>query len=159
MMSHLHTQYLQQAIELACKSVNTRKGGPYGAVIVKDGKIIAASGNCVTVNNDPTAHAEIMAIRQACKALNTFQLKNCTLYSSCEPCPMCLGAIYWARLKNVYFACNRDNAAKAGCDDSFIYDEIRVDTEKRHIPMHHLSLTNAEQPFLEWNRQKTKILY
>ncbi len=155
----MHKQYLQQAIDLANQNVANLQGGPYGAVIVKGEKIIAASGNCVTTNRDPTAHAEIMAIRQACTVLDDFQLKDCTLYSSCEPCPMCLGAIYWARLKTVYFACTRHDAAKAGFDDSFIYDEIKLDTNKRHIPMHHLKTENSEVPFLEWNRQNNKVTY
>jgi len=155
----MHHQYLQQAIDLASQNVSSQQGGPYGAVIVKDEKIIAASGNCVTINKDPTAHAEIMAIRQACIALDDFQLRGCILYTSCEPCPMCLGAIYWARLQQVYFACNRHDAAKAGFDDSFIYDEIQLDTEKRHIPMHQLNLATAEKPFIDWNSEKKKVLY
>ncbi len=155
----MHKQYLQQAVDLANQNVINQQGGPYGAIIVKDQQIIAVNGNCVTINNDPTAHAEIMAIRQACKILDDFQLKNCTLYTSCEPCPMCLGAIYWARLKKVYFACNRQDAAKAGFDDSFIYDEIKLNPHKRYIPMHHLSIENAEKPFLEWTRKVKKQIY
>jgi len=155
----MHKHYLQQAIDLACQNVSNQQGGPYGAVIVQNGQIISASGNCVTVNKDPTAHAEIVAIRQACTALNTFQLNDCTLYTSCEPCPMCLGAIYWARLEKVFFACNRQDAAKAGFDDSFIYDELSLDIEQRHIPMRQLVLINAEKPFLDWNRQNNKVLY
>jgi len=155
----MHKQYLQQAIDLASQNVNNQHGGPYGAVIVKGGQVIAASGNRVTINNDPTAHAEIMAIRLACSALDSFQLKDCTLYTSCEPCPMCLGAIYWARLEKVFFACNRQDAAKAGFDDSYIYDEILLEGEKRHIPMRQLSLANADAPFINWNIQNNKILY
>jgi len=155
----MHKQYLQQAIDLANQNVTSLQGGPYGAVIVKGEKIIAASGNCVTINKDPTAHAEIMAIRQACIALDDFQLRDCTLYSSCEPCPMCLGAIYWARLKSVYFACTRHDAAKAGFDDSFIYDEIKLNANNRHIPMHHVKTLDSEEPFLEWNRQNNKVTY
>ena len=155
----MHKHFLQQAIDLASKNVTAHQGGPYGALIVKEGRIISASGNCVTKDNDPTAHAEVMAIRQACSALKSFQLDDCILYSSCEPCPMCLGAIYWARVNQVFFACNRFDAKKAGFDDSFIYDEIRLEVEKRHIPMQQLEITNAEKPFLEWNRQKKKIIY
>ncbi len=155
----MHKHYLQQAVDLASNNVTNQNGGPYGAVIVKNGEIIAASGNCVTLNTDPTAHAEITAIRQACKRLNDFQLKDCILYSSCEPCPMCLGAIYWARLEQVYFACNRHDAAKAGFDDSFIYDEIVLQAEKRQIPMRQLNITNAEKPFLDWNKQNNKVPY
>lgn len=154
----MHEQFLQQAIELASKNV-INNGGPYGAIVVKQGKIIASSGNRVTENNDPTAHAEIMAIRLACNRLNDFSLSNCILYSSCEPCPMCLGAIYWARMKTVYFACNRFDAAKAGFDDSFIYEEIAISPEKRQIAMVHLKLDNAQKPFLSWNSQKSKIPY
>jgi len=158
-MSLAHKHYLQQAIDLASQNVSSLQGGPYGAVIVKDARVIAASGNCVTINKDPTAHAEIMAIRQACIALDNFQLKGCTLYTSCEPCPMCLGAIYWARLEKVYFACNRQQAAKAGFDDGFIYDEISKDIDQRQIPMRQIDLTNAEKPFLDWNRQNNKVCY
>ncbi len=155
----MHKQFLEQAIALASRNVTNQQGGPYGAVIVKEGKVIAASGNCVTLNKDPTAHAEITAIRQACITLNDFQLKDCILYSSCEPCPMCLGAIYWARLKQVYFACNRQDAAKAGFDDSFIYEEIVLPAENRHIPMHQLNVANAEKPFIDWNKQGNKVSY
>ncbi len=154
-----HEQYLQQAVKLASDNVTSSNGGPYGAVIVKEGEIIAGSGNCVTINNDPTAHAEIMAIRQACTILNDFQLTDCILYTSCEPCPMCLGAIYWARVRHIYYACNRLDAAKAGFDDSFIYDEFSLDVDKRQIPMQQLELANAEQPFQDWNKQNNKILY
>lgn len=155
----MHKQFLQQAIELASNNVSNHFGGPYGAVIVKNGEVIAASGNCVTINKDPTAHAEIMAIRQACNELDNFQLKGCILYSSCEPCPMCLGAIYWARLRQVYFACNRQDAAKAGFDDSFIYNEIQMQADKRHIPMRQINVDNAGKPFFDWNSQKNKVLY
>jgi guanine deaminase len=150
----MHKEFLQQAIELACSNVTSNNGGPYGAIIVKNGGIVAASGNCVTANIDPTAHAEVMAIRHACQALNDFKLSNCILYTSCEPCPMCLGAIYWARLEKVYFACNRKDAANAGFDDSFIYDEIPLPPEKRHIAMLHLAVSDAQKPFTAWNTQE-----
>lgn len=155
----MHTQFLQLAIDLAAESVKTAKGGPYGAVIVKNGEVIAGSGNCVTSNLDPTAHAEIMAIRLACEKLGDFQLTGCTLYTSCEPCPMCLGAIYWARLEQVFFACNRHDAAAAGFDDSFIYDEILISPPERKIPMQHLVLDNEMLPFQLWAQQEVKILY
>lgn len=155
----MHEKYLTQAIELACHNVNTAEGGPYGALIVKDNQVIAQSGNCVTTNNDPTAHAEIMAIRLACQKLNDFQLTDCILYSSCEPCPMCLGAIYWARLERVFFACNRFDAATAGFDDSFIYNEIIRPPLEREIPMQHLKLEIAKKPFQLWEQQENKILY
>lgn len=155
----MHRQFLQLAIDLAGENVKSGKGGPYGAVIVRDGEIIARSGNCVTCNLDPTAHAEVMAIRLACEKLRDFQLTGCTLYTSCEPCPMCLGAIYWARLERVFFACNRDDAAAAGFDDSFIYDEILVSPPQRKIPMQHVDLENALLPFQLWAQQAVKTLY
>ena len=155
----MHKEFLQQAIDLAVENAESGQGGPYGAVIVKDGQLIAASGNKVTSNIDPTAHAEVMAIRLACKKLNNFQLPGCILYSSCEPCPMCLGAIYWARLEKVYFACSRHDAAAANFDDSFIYDEISVPPHERSIPMLHVNLPNAVQPFNVWAEKNDKVLY
>ena len=155
----MHTQFLQQAIDLASENVIYQNGGPYGAIIVKQGEVIAASGNRVTADVDPTAHAEIMAIRLACKALNDFRLTGCTLYTSCEPCPMCLGAIYWARLDKVFFACNRVDAAEAGFDDSFIYDEIPLQPEKRQISMLHIALADAKKPFIAWSVQEDKTKY
>jgi len=155
----MHEFFLQQAIDLAQKNVQTDQGGPFGAIICQNQQIISACTNRVTVNNDPTAHAEILAIREACKQLNTFQLADCILYSSCEPCPMCLGAIYWARLKQVFFACNRLDAAQAGFDDSFIYDEIAVTPEKRTINMQHIEVNTALQPFIAWQEQEDKIRY
>lgn len=155
----MHEQFLKQTIDIALDNISNNNGGPYGAIIVKQGTVIAASGNRVTANLDPTAHAEVMAIRLACTALNDFKLTDCILYTSCEPCPMCLGAIYWSRLKKVYFACNRQDAAQAGFDDSFIYDEIPLSPENRHIAMLHLDLADAQKPFLNWNKQKDKKLY
>ena len=153
-----HAEFLQYAVDLAKQNVDDG-GGPFGAIVVKDRHIIASSGNRVTPNLDPTAHAEIMAIRQACQALGDFQLTDCTLYTSCEPCPMCLGAIYWARLKEVYYACNRLDAAAAGFDDSFIYDEIPKPPGRRNIAMHYLELAEASSPFLAWNRLESKVRY
>lgn len=155
----MHNFFLQQAIDLALENASSGQGGPYGALIVKDNKLIASSGNMVTSTLDPTAHAEVMAIRQACKKLNDFQLLDCILYTSCEPCPMCLGAIYWARLKKVYFACSRHDAAAAKFDDSFIYDEISVLPSERTIPMLHLNLPNALQPFNVWTEMTDKVTY
>mgnify|MGYP000438573423 CR=1 FL=1 len=155
----MHKDFMQQAINLATDNVQNHNGGPYGAVIVKQGKVIAQSGNRVTANLDPTAHAEVMAIRQACQELNTFKLEDCTLYTSCEPCPMCLGAIYWAHLECVYYACNRMDAAKAGFDDSFIYDEILLPPEKRKIAMLPLEMTDAKNPFLMWKTQEDSTAY
>ena len=154
----MHAAFLQQAVDLACKNV-ANGGGPFGALVVKDQVVIAGSGNRVTPNLDPTAHAEVMAIRLACQALSDFQLTDCTLYTSCEPCPMCLGAIYWARLKDVYFACNRFDAATAGFDDGFIYDEIPKQPAQRRIAMQYLELPAAGAPFQIWNRLEGKILY
>lgn len=154
----MHREFLQQAIDLACQNV-VNGGGPFGALVVKDQIVIASSGNRVTPNLDPTAHAEIMAIRLACQYLTDFQLTDCTLYTSCEPCPMCLGAIYWARLKEVYFACNRFDAAAAGFDDSFIYDEIPKQPAQRRIAMQYLNLPEAGSPFQTWNQLAGKIRY
>ena len=152
-------EFLRQAVDLAVENARSGQGGPYGAVIVKEGRVIASSGNMVTSNIDPTAHAEVMAIRLACQKLNDFKLPGCILYSSCEPCPMCLGAIYWARLEKVYFACSRHDAAAANFDDSFIYDEIAVLPHQRHIAMLHLNLPNAMQPFKVWAEKSDKVLY
>jgi guanine deaminase len=154
-----HGKFLQQAVQLAVVNVLVKRGGPYGALIVRDGKVIAAAGNLVTASCDPTAHAEIMAIREACIVLNDFRLKGCVLYSSCEPCPMCLGAIYWARLDRVYYACNRHDAAQAGFDDSFIYDEIETLPEQRRIPMAQCACADALAPFIAWNGQADKVIY
>lgn len=154
----MHSVFLQQAVDLASENV-VNGGGPFGALVVRDQVIIASSGNRVTPNLDPTAHAEIMAIRLACQKLGDFQLTDCTLYTSCEPCPMCLGAIYWARLKQIYFACNRFDAAAAGFDDSFIYDEIPKQPAQRTIAMHYLDLPAAGAPFQTWNRLEGKTRY
>lgn len=155
----MHEEFLQQTIALAVDNVRSGEGGPYGAIIVKDNQLIAASGNRVTSALDPTAHAEIAAIRSACKKLNDFQLHDCILYTSCEPCPMCLGAIYWARLAKVYFACSRYDAAAANFDDSFIYDEISLLPSERKIAMLHLNIPNARQPFEIWAEKLDKVVY
>jgi guanine deaminase len=155
----MHEEFLRQAIELAVDNVKTGQGGPYGAIIVKNNQLLSASGNKVTSSLDPTAHAEILAIRMACLKLNDFQLKGCVLYTSCEPCPMCLGAIYWARLEKVYFACSRIEAAAANFDDSFIYDEISVPPPERSIAMLQLDLPIAKQPFHAWNEYCNKVPY
>lgn len=155
---NMHRQFLQYAVDLARQNV-ANGGGPFGAIVVQGEQIIASSGNRVTPNLDPTAHAEVMAIRQACQVVGDFQLTDCVLYTSCEPCPMCLGAIYWARLKAVYFACNRHDAAAAGFDDSFIYDEIPKQPAQRSIMMQYLKLPEADAPFQAWNRLENKVLY
>lgn len=154
----MHRRFLEQAVDLASSNVR-EGGGPFGALIVKNQQIIAACGNRVSTNLDPTAHAEIMAIRAACSQLGDFQLTDCTLYTSCEPCPMCLGAIYWARIAAVYYAGNRQDAAQAGFDDSFIYDEIPKPPAERRIAMHHLALPTAGKPFQEWRNLEQKIPY
>jgi guanine deaminase len=142
--------FMEMAIELAMTNVRTGAGGPFGAVVVKDGAVIASSGNCVTATNDPTAHAEVMAIRKACQALGSFQLDGCEIYTSCEPCPMCLGAMYWARPAAVYYANTRAQAAEAGFDDAFIYDEVPLHPELRTLKMTRLSLPHAQHHFDAW---------
>lgn len=154
----MHRQFLQQAVDVARDNVS-RGGGPFGALIVRQGQVIATGANRVTANRDPTAHAEVMAIRNACESLQDFQLTDCVLYTSCEPCPMCLGAIYWARLQAVYFACNRFDAAGAGFDDSFIYDEIPRSPAERGIPMYYLPLDAAGSPFQSWNQLEGRQCY
>ncbi len=154
-----HQDYLRQAIELAKRNSQTLAGGPFGAVIVGQGQVIAACANQVTANNDPTAHAEIEAIRTACAKTGDFQLADYILYSSCEPCPMCLGAIYWARLKAVYFAADRIAAAKAGFDDHYIYQQIATPLAQRAIPMQHMAIAGFDAPFQQWNQNQNHIPY
>lgn len=155
----MHEKFLIQAINLAAANADNCDGGPFGALIVKDNQVIASSANKVTRNLDPTAHAEILAIREACLVLNDFQLTGCVLYSSCEPCPMCLGAIYWSRLAQVYFTSSRNDAAAAGFDDSFIYDEINLVPGSRRISMHQVSLPDSLIPFQRWQENPGKIAY
>ncbi len=150
--------FLERAVALALANVEAG-GGPFGAVIVRDGRVIAEGVNRVTQVNDPTAHAEIVAIREACRALNRFQLDNCAIYASCEPCPMCLGAIYWARLDAVYFAATREDAASAGFDDSLIYKEMPLDPGERKIAMRRVALPDSTAPFLAWARHVGRIPY
>ncbi|HEY2017454.1 MAG TPA: nucleoside deaminase [Bryobacteraceae bacterium] len=150
--------FLRQAIEMAVENVR-RDGGPFAAVVVKDGIRISTGANQVTRTNDPTAHAEIVAIREACRVLGDFQLSGCDLYSSCEPCPMCLGAIYWARPAHVYFAATHEDAAAAGFDDSLIYREIDLPYEERSIPMECVADETATRPFQEWALKNDKIEY
>ena len=157
-MNEMQKEYMRKAIELSKKSV-ANGGGPFGAVIVKDGKIIAESSNSVTIDNDPTAHAEVNAIRKACKALNSFELLGCDIYSSCEPCPMCLGAIYWSRLENLYFANSKEDAADIGFDDSFIYEEINVPVEKRRVKTSQFMREEAIVAFQNWEAKMDKTEY
>ncbi len=147
------------AIDLAKENIRGPLGGPFGAVVVKDGKIVGKGVNRVTVNHDPTAHAEVEAIRDACKNLGDFQLEGCTIYSSCEPCPMCLGAIYWARPDALYFGADRDDAAKAEFDDSFIYKEISRKTKLRKIPTLQIMRQEALEIFKEWSNKLDRKKY
>lgn len=149
---------MKRAIALAVENVK-RGGGPFGAVIVKDGRIIAEGVNRVTSQNDPTAHAEIQAIRSACSTLHTFDLSGCEIYSSCEPCPMCLGAIYWAHLGHLYFAATKADAAKAGFDDAFIYRELPLEIHSRALPTDTMLHDEAQEPFEQWGKTSDKIEY
>ena len=152
-------RFMRQAIELSVENVRLQRGGPFGAVIVKDGAIVAEGTNLVTSTNDPTAHAEVTAIRRACAALGSFQLDGCDLYTSCEPCPMCLGAIYWARPARLFYGATHKDAAECGFDDSFIYQQTRLPAEQRHIPMEQVLGEEALAGFLEWRKSTAKILY
>jgi len=150
---------MARAIELAIENVRSGQGGPFGAVIVKDGGIIAEGVNQVTSSNDPTAHAEVLAIRQACQKLGLFELKGCDLYTSCEPCPMCLGAIYWTRLSRVYYGGLAKDASKVGFDDSFIYREIAQPHTQRGIPMIQTMREEALAAFRAWEETPNKLTY
>jgi tRNA(Arg) A34 adenosine deaminase TadA len=150
---------MQIAIDLSLEGMNNNEGGPFGAIVVKDGKIIGKGNNKVTSSSDPTAHAEIVAIREACKYLNSFQLDDCIMYTSCEPCPMCLGAIYWARPKKVYYANNKQDAAAIGFDDDFIYKEIELPLYKRQIPFEQISHEEGLAVFKAWQEKSDKIEY
>lgn len=158
-MTERDSYFMQRAIDLAEKGINSNSGGPFGTVVVKDNKIIAEGYNKVTSTNDPTAHAEIVAIKEACKKLDSFQLDGCTIYTSCEPCPMCLGAIYWARPKKVYYACNRDDAAMIDFDDQFIYDELKKQISDRQINFENIMRLDALKVFKNWNDKTDKTEY
>ena len=150
---------MREAIRLSQVKMRRGRGGPFGAVVVRRGKIIARGWNRVTSTNDPTAHAEVVAIREACRKLKTFQLADCELYTSCEPCPMCLAAIYWARLKKVYFANTRRDAAKIDFDDDLIYREVAAPIIQRRIPMKQLLRSAAVKVFAEWQAKPDKVRY
>lgn len=150
--------FMREAIRLSEENVRNG-GGPFGAVIVKDDKIIARGVNRVTANNDPTAHAEVMAIREACKLLKTFNLSDCEIYSSCEPCPMCLSAIYWAKISKLYFANNKIDADKIGFSDKFIYDEFNLDIRERSLPSETILRDEALHAFEMWEKSSDKIEY
>ncbi len=151
--------YLKEAVELARQGVEKGAGGPFGCVIVKEGQVIGKGCNRVTSSNDPTAHAEVVAIRDACQKLGDYQLTGCDVYTSCEPCPMCLGALYWARPRRVVYASTRDEAAGAGFDDAFIYREINLSIAERKIPFDYLALTEAVALFGLWKENGNKKLY
>ncbi|MFM6953785.1 MAG: nucleoside deaminase [Sphingobacteriaceae bacterium] len=152
-------KFMKMAIQLAEQNVALGKGGPFGAIVVKEGKVIAKSANKVTSSNDPTAHAEVSAIRLACKKLNTFDLAGCIIYTSCEPCPMCLGAIYWARLDAIYYANTKKDAAAIGFDDQFIYEELDLPMAKRKLPIIQLMREEALGAFRSWDQSSLKISY
>ena len=151
-------EFMRKAIELSVNSVK-KGGGPFGAVIIRNGEIIAEASNNVTVDNDPTAHAEVSAIRNACRKLGTFDLTGCEIYTSCEPCPMCLGAIYWAHLDKIYYANDRKDAAAIGFDDDFIYKEIEVEPQYHKKPSEILLRNEALEAFKLWNTKTDKIEY
>jgi tRNA(Arg) A34 adenosine deaminase TadA len=150
---------MRRAIALGIENVRSGKGGPFGAVVVKDGRVVAEGANRVTTTNDPTAHAEIVVIREACRVLGEFQLGGCDLYTTCEPCPMCLGAIYWARPARVFYACVAADAAAVGFDDAFIYDELKRVLPERRVPMQQLLREESLKIFSLWKSQENKTPY
>jgi guanine deaminase len=152
-------KFMREAIRLSIQMMRRGKGGPFGAVVVRNGKVVGRGSNQVTSTNDPTAHAEILAIREACQRLKTFQLDECDLYTSCEPCPMCLSAIYWARLGKVFYANTRQDAARIDFDDAFIYREVALPIGKRALKMKQLLREEALAAFAEWQQKTDKILY
>ena len=154
-----HAVFMKEAVDLAIEGMENNEGGPFGCIIVKDGKVVGHGNNVVTSTNDPTAHAEVTAIRDACKNLNSFQLEGCIIYTSCEPCPMCLGAIYWARPDKVYYAATKQDAAKAGFDDAFIYREIEMPIDNRSIAFEQQSRDIAIEAFKKWEDKEDKKEY
>ena len=158
-LENVHEHFMDEAIKIAINGVNNNEGGPFGCVVVLDGKIIGKGNNRVTTKNDPTAHAEMEAIRAACKTLKSFQLEACTIYTSCEPCPMCLGAIYWARPAKVYYGCNKKDAAELGFDDNFIYKEMNLPNKNKSISLEQISKEDALKPFQIWKEKEDKIEY
>lgn len=159
MITEKDKEFIKRAIELSKKGMDNNAGGPFGALVVKDNEIIAEGFNKVTSSNDPTAHAEVVAIREACEKLNSFQLEDCVIYTSCEPCPMCLGAIYWARPKAVYYACTKEDAAEIGFDDQFIYEEIETDIGNRKIKFINLDREGGKQVFNNWKTKEGRTDY
>jgi tRNA(Arg) A34 adenosine deaminase TadA len=155
----MNPEFMRAAIRLSIQMMRRGKGGPFGAVVVKDNKIVGRGCNQVTSTNDPTAHAEVVAIREACRRLKTFQLEGCELYTSCEPCPMCLSAIYWARLDKVFYGNTRQDAAKIAFDDAFIYREVALPIRKRKLVMKPFLRHEALAAFVEWQKKPDKIAY
>jgi guanine deaminase len=155
----MHNPFMARAIQLSLENIRSGLGGPFAAVVVKDGKIVAEGANCVTSTNDPTAHAEVVAIREACRILRAFELKGCEIYTTCEPCPMCLGAIYWARPERVFFANTAADASIAGFDDSLIYEEIPRPHAERKIPLIPMMREEALKAFREWESKVDKTEY
>lgn len=158
-MAEDHEQFMRRAIELARKGVDDNLGGPFGCVVVKDGRIIGEGCNQVTSTNDPTAHAEVVAVRQACRSLGSFQLDGCSIYTSCEPCPMCLGAIYWSRPARIFVAATREDAAAAGFDDELFYDELEKPNNERQLKMESLLREESRLVFQKWVEKSDKVEY
>ncbi len=152
-------ELMQKAIDVAFEGIRKLEGGPFGAVVVKDGVVVSAAHNLVTSTNDPTAHAEVVAIRKACEKLGTYNLEGCQIYCSCEPCPMCMGAIYWARIDRVYYACTREDAARIGFDDEFIYEELGKPLKSRKVKSEQLMRDDALKTLTEWNSMNSKKRY
>ncbi len=158
-MTELDKQFMMRAVELARLGMESNDGGPFGCVVVKNGEIVGEGSNCVTSTNDPTAHAEVVAIRNACSNLGTFQLEGCTIYTSCEPCPMCLGAIYWSRPAGIFFAATQMDAATVGFDDEFFYKELEKPNDKRQLPMVNMLRNEAQKVFAAWAEKVDKTEY
>jgi tRNA(Arg) A34 adenosine deaminase TadA len=158
-LSEGQPEFMQQAIRLATENVRSGRGGPFGTVIVRDGQVIASGTNQVTATNDPTAHAEVVAIRSACATLGQFQLEGCDVYTSCEPCPMCLAALYWARCRAIYYGNSAEDAAKVGFDDSFLYDEVKKPLDLRAIPIQRMLADQAWESFAAWESSPIKVSY
>ena len=152
-------EFMRQAIQLASDNVVSGRGGPFGAVVVKDGEVIATGANQVTASNDPTAHAEVTAIRNACQALGHFQLDGCDVYTSCEPCPMCLAALYWSRCRAIFYGNSAADASRVGFDDSFLYEEVRKPMDQRAIPMAQMMAAEAWESFAAWDKSPFKVSY
>ena len=154
-----HEKFMRQAIELSREKMRELEGGPFGAVVVVNGAVVGQGWNQVTGHNDPTAHAEISAIRCACEHLGTFDLEGAVMYTTCEPCPMCLGAIYWARIEKVYYANTTQDAVRIGFDDGFLYEEVSLPPSRRSLPMERLFLDEAREVFAEWEAMPNKVEY